>query len=211
MKAAQRIAEHLLKIEAVKLQPKDPFTWASGMRSPIYCDNRVALSYPEVRTLIKQSFVELSGSYQDVTLIAGVASAGIAHGALLADALDLPYCYVRSAPKSHGRQNLIEGYLPANAKVLVIEDLISTGGNAIKAVYALRNQGAEVLSTFAIMQYGFQSAIDAFKQANCTFETLCDYPTLLSAALSNNYITESESQLLSGWYADPEHWYSKNF
>lgn len=211
MSNSEKIAQHLLDIRAVKLAPKDPFTWASGMRSPIYCDNRVTLSYPAIRNDLKLAFAGLARKYDDIDCIAGVATAGIAHGALLADALDLPYIYVRSSAKSHGRQNQIEGELKEGARLLVVEDLLSTGGSALKAVEALRATGAEVAAVFAVFTYGFDQAKTNFDEHNCTFETLTDYPTLLRQAKTMKYITEAEADTLSKWQADPKAWYAEHF
>ncbi|HKK75091.1 MAG TPA: orotate phosphoribosyltransferase [Saprospiraceae bacterium] len=200
------IAKKLLQIKAIKLSPQKPFTWASGMQSPIYCDNRIALSFPEVRDFIIDAFVLHSKAYEEATAIAGVATAGIAHGALLADRLGLPFAYVRSKAKAHGRQNLIEGQLAKGAKVLVIEDLISTGGSSLQAVKALRDYGVEVLGTMAIFTYGFQKAADAFEQANCPLDTLTNYGVLVEQALRDQYINESELTLLKKWREAPESW-----
>jgi orotate phosphoribosyltransferase len=206
MSLASDVAEHLLQIKAIKLSPQSPFTWASGIQSPIYCDNRISLSYPKVRKVIKEGFVAHAKAFGDCNVIAGVATAGIPHGALLADALGLPFIYVRSKPKSHGRQNLIEGELPSNAKVLVIEDLISTGGSCIQAVDALREDGAEVLGVLAIFTYGLSKADENFSKANCKFATLSDYDTLLEKATEIGYIEKEALQTLKDWREDPEHW-----
>jgi orotate phosphoribosyltransferase len=205
------IAEKLLQIKAIKLSPQKPFIWASGIKSPIYCDNRITLSYPKIRTLVKHGFKELSSYYPGVNTIAGVATAGIAHGVLLADELDLPYIYVRSSAKSHGRQNLIEGQLPENSKILLIEDLISTGGSSIKAANALRDAGAEVLSVLAIFTYEFEQASKNFQKENLTFDTISNYSTLLSIAEKGQYISASDRNVLDKWNADPTNWYSNNF
>lgn len=206
MSLAGNIAENLLQIKAIKLSPQSPFTWASGIQSPIYCDNRISLSYPGVRSLVKEGFIEKSKSFGDFDVVAGVATAGIPHGALLADALGLPFIYVRSKPKSHGRQNLIEGELPANAKVLVVEDLISTGGSCIQAVDALRAEGAEVIGVIAIFTYGLSKADENFSKANCKFATLSDYDTLLDKATEIGYLEKDALETLKKWRNDPEHW-----
>lgn len=200
------IAKKLLQIKAIKLSPQKPFTWASGIQSPIYCDNRIALSFPEVRNFIIDAFVRSSQAYEGGTAIAGVATAGIAHGALLADRLDLPFAYVRSKAKAHGRQNLIEGQLEQGAKVLVVEDLISTGGSSLQAVQALREYGVEVLGTLAIFTYGFQKATDAFAKADCPLHTLSNYEVLIQEALREEYIKEDELELLKKWREAPESW-----
>jgi orotate phosphoribosyltransferase len=210
MSNAASIARHLLNIKAVKLRPDDPFTWASGMRSPIYCDNRITLSYPAIRKDIQKAFVDLAKSFEGITMIAGVATAGIAHGALLADALDLPYIYVRSSNKSHGRQNQIEGELFPDANILVIEDLISTGGSAIQAVEVLRAAGAQVAGVLAIFNYGFQKAIDNFQRANCTLQTISSYPILLEEAKAMDYISADHLETLKAWSASPETWFQSN-
>ncbi|MCB0664063.1 MAG: orotate phosphoribosyltransferase [Saprospiraceae bacterium] len=206
MSLASEIAEHLLQIKAIKLSPQSPFTWASGIKSPIYCDNRVSLSYPSVRNKVKAGFVEKSKSFGPFDVVAGVATAGIPHGAMLADALGLPFIYVRSKPKSHGRQNLIEGELPEGAKVLVIEDLISTGGSSIQAVDALRESGAEVIGVLAIFTYGLSKADENFSKANCKFATLSDYDTLLEKATEIGYVEKDALETLQNWRKDPEHW-----
>lgn len=200
------IAKKLLQIKAIKLSPQKPFTWASGIYSPIYCDNRIALSFPEVRNFIIDAFVQKSKSYKQATVIAGVATAGIPHGALLADRLGLPFVYVRSKAKAHGRQNLIEGQLKESAKVLVVEDLISTGGSSLQAVNALRASGSEVLGTLAIFTYGLQQAVDAFLKAKCPLSTLTNYEILLEQALEDEYISKDELLLLKKWREAPEAW-----
>jgi orotate phosphoribosyltransferase len=208
---AQKIAAHLLDIKAVKLSPQDPFTWASGMRSPIYCDNRVTLSYPLVRDDIKHAFASMVHSLGKVDMIAGVATAGIAHGALLADACKLPFCYVRSAPKSHGRQNQIEGEIPTGSHILVVEDLISTGGSSIEVVEILRAQGHYVVGVSAIFDYGFKKAADNFAHIDCKYFTLSHYEALIAQAVAQNYITPAELDILKSWNADPQNWYSSHF
>ncbi len=205
------IAQKLLQINAIKLSPQNPFTWASGIKSPIYCDNRITLSYPVIRKDIKEGFGELSKSFPDFDHISGVATAGIAHGALLADYLDLPFSYVRSSAKKHGRQNKIEGEIAEGSKILVIEDLISTGGSSILAVDDLRENGYDVVGVMAIFTYEFQKAIDNFEKANCKFATLSNYSTLLSEASKADYISEKEVEVLSDWSKDPNGWYDRNF
>lgn len=201
------IAEKLLQIKAIKLNPTNPFTWASGWKSPIYCDNRKTLSYPEVRNIIKNEFANIiKVQYPDVDVIAGVATGAIAIGALVADILDLPFVYVRSASKGHGLENLIEGVLEINQKVVVIEDLVSTGGSSIKAVEAIRKHGAEVMGMLAIFTYGFELSINNFKSANCKIDTLSDYNALLDIAVQTNYIKQSELDTLNEWRKRPDSW-----
>ena len=206
MKIASGTAERLLQINAIKLSPQNPFTWASGILSPIYCDNRIILSYPAIRRFIIQNMVVRSKEFDGFTAIAGVATAGIAHGALLANELDLPFAYVRSKAKAHGRQNLIEGELPKDAKVLVVEDLISTGGSSMKAVEALRENGHNVIGVLAIFSYGLQSAIDVFEKGNCPFKTLSNYDVLLERALETKYIEQNDLQTLKEWKKNPTNW-----
>ncbi|MBT8231239.1 MAG: orotate phosphoribosyltransferase [Saprospiraceae bacterium] len=203
---ASQIANKLLEIKAIKLQPKNPFTWASGLKSPIYCDNRILLSYPEIRNIVKNALVEKVRVFKPFDVVAGVATAGIAHGALLADALDLPFVYVRSKPKGHGMQNLIEGKLPPASKVLVIEDLISTGKSSIAACDALTEAGAEVVGVLAIFSYGLDKASSAFTKSGIPLETLSNYRNLLSEALHINYISEDEKSILETWNKDPQAW-----
>ena len=208
MKTIERLlAEKLLEISAVKLQPANPFVWASGWNSPIYTDNRRTLSYPALRSFIK---VELSRlimeNFGKVDAIAGVATGAIAQGALVADILGLPYVYVRSAPKDHGLENLIEGNLNPGQKVVVIEDLISTGGSSLKAVEAIRNVGCEVIGMAAIFTYGFPVAIKKFKAAKVELITLSNYNSVLEVALETNYIQERDIATLQEWRKDPANW-----
>lgn len=202
---AEQVAAHLLSIKAVKLEPNHPFTWASGWKSPIYCDNRKTLSYPVVRTYIRDQFVQLIKSkYPQVELIAGVATGAIAQGALVAQELGLPFVYVRSAAKNHGLENLIEGEFKAGQKVVVVEDLISTGGSSLQAVEALRNAGCEVLGMVAIFTYGFQKAVDNFVHANCVLDSLSDYNALIDLAQKTGYVKEEEVSKLKEWRLSPE-------
>ncbi|MFK7934055.1 MAG: orotate phosphoribosyltransferase [Saprospiraceae bacterium] len=196
---AAGVAQRLLQINAIKLSPQNPFTWASGMKSPIYCDNRIVLSYPEARTYIIEGFKQKASEFPAVDKIAGVATAGIPHGALLADKMEMPFIYVRSKAKGHGRQNQIEGELKPGEKVLVIEDLISTGGSCLKAVDALKESGAEVIGVMAIFTYGFQKAVDAFAQAGIPFATLSNYDVLVEEAVKANYVTEADIEILQEW------------
>ena len=205
--SAFKIAEFLLQIKAIKLQPDKPFTWASGWRSPIYCDNRKTLSYPEIRTYIRQQFViAINEKFSKPDLIAGVATGGIAQGALVAEEMGLPFAYVRSEAKSHGLSNLIEGVVEKGQSVVVIEDLISTGGSSIKAVEALQNAGCEVKGMAAIFTYGFKQAENNFKKTNCDFVTLSDYESLIKQALKLNYISDKDLTSLKKWRESPEKW-----
>lgn len=206
MNTAAQIAQDLLKINAIKLSPTQPFTWASGLKSPIYCDNRVVLSYPDIRSTVIKAFVEKTKAFEPFDLVAGVATAGIAHGALLAQALNLPFIYVRSKAKGHGRQNQIEGKMTGQERVLVIEDLISTGGSALKAVHVLREEGCTVVGALAIFSYGFESAKTAFETANCSFDTLSNYNTLIAEAIKADYINSSEESTLKEWSNNPKAW-----
>lgn len=206
---ASQVADHLLKIKAIKLQPKNPFTWASGLKSPIYCDNRVLLSYPAIRKDIIQAFREKSSQFEPFDVVAGVATAGIAHGALLAEALDKPFIYVRSKAKAHGMQNLIEGYLPENSTVLVIEDLISTGKSSLAACKALLEDGAQIKAVLAIFSYGFDIAKEVFDAENIPTDTLSNYARLIEVAYSTNYINEEERNMLNAWNSNPNQWAEK--
>lgn len=201
------VAEKLLKIKAIKLQPSMPFTWASGWKSPIYCDNRKTLSYPDLRNFIKIEIARLiRENYPEVDAIAGVATGAIAQGAMVAEELNLPFVYVRSAPKDHGLENLIEGDLRPNQKVLVIEDLISTGGSSLKAVEAIRKDGCEVIGMIAIFTYDFPVAKEMFKKAKVELTTLCNYQAILDVALSSNYISSSDMGTLQEWRKNPSEW-----
>lgn len=205
--SAPKIAEFLLQIKAVKLQPSQPFTWASGWKSPIYCDNRKTLSYPKIRTFIRQEFVNrIAEEFGKPDVIAGVATGGIAQGALIAQEMGLPFVYVRSEAKSHGLTNQVEGVVESGQSVIVIEDLISTGGSSLKAVEALRKEGCEVKGMAAIFTYGFKAASDSFKKAKCKVITLCDYDTLIQQALSSGYVSEGDLKSLKSWREKPEEW-----
>ncbi len=205
--AEQKIAESLLKIKAVKLSPKAPFTWASGWKSPIYCDNRQTLSFPEARLLIRDEFVRnIREKFGNTEVIAGVATGGIAHGALVAEAMGLPFIYVRSSSKGHGLQNKVEGYLEKGQKVMVIEDLVSTGKSSLDAVEALRATGAEVIGMAAIFTYGFEIAKENFEIANCELITLSNYTALVKEAMELNYVDEESLQSLKEWRTDPQNW-----
>ncbi len=204
---AAPIAEMLLRIQAIKLNTAKPFTWSSGWLSPIYCDNRLSLSYPDVRTAIKSGIVDaIRENFFTAEAIAGVATAGIAHGALVADALNLPFVYVRNAPKGHGMKNLIEGRIVKDQKVVVIEDLVSTGGSSLKAVEALRTAGFNVLGMVSVFNYGFDAASRNFYDANVSLVSLSDYGQMLSQAVAEKYVSEEELISLKAWRVDPTHW-----
>ncbi|MBS2096879.1 orotate phosphoribosyltransferase [Carboxylicivirga linearis] len=206
-KLAEIIANQLLQIKAIKLQPANPFTWASGWKSPIYCDNRKALSYPEVRDFIKLQFARLvMEMYPEVDVIAGVATGAIAQGALVADSINKPFIYIRSSAKSHGMTNLIEGDLQPGQKVVVIEDLISTGGSSLKAVEAIREAGAEVMGMLAIFTYGFGVAEEAFKTANVDLTTLSSYEQMIPSAKESGYVSADDVATLQEWRKDPASW-----
>ncbi|MFD2570248.1 orotate phosphoribosyltransferase [Spirosoma soli] len=203
----QTVARHLLEVQAVRLQPTTPFTWSSGWKSPIYCDNRVTLAYPAVRTFIKEALAAvIRQQYPTADVIAGVATAGIPQGALVADALDLPYCYVRPEPKAHGMGKQIEGHLEPNQRVVVIEDLISTGGSSLKVVEALRTAGAEVLGMAAIFTYGFPQADKNFAEKNVSLVCLSNYDALLKEAQALNYIPADAMSSLAIWRENPAAW-----
>ncbi len=204
---ANRTAEYLLQIKAIKLQPAKPFTWASGWRSPIYCDNRMTLSFPAVRGFIRDAFADrVRQLYPDAGLIAGVATGAIAHGALVADSLQLPFIYVRSGAKDHGLGNQIEGYYEKGQKVVVIEDLISTGGSSLGAVRVLREAGCDVLGMIAIFTYGFSKATDAFAAEGCRLDTLSNYNVLVDMAAASGYITQGDVETLKEWRREPSVW-----
>ena len=206
----KEIAKDLLKIQAVKLSPNEPFTWASGIKSPIYCDNRLTISYPKIRTAIAKGIAELiSERYPKVEVIAGTATAGIPHAAWIAAELDLPLVYVRSKPKDHGRGKQIEGVLHPGAKTVVIDDLLSTGCSVLKAVKAAQNEGADVLGVGAIFSYQLQAIVDNFRQADLSYFTLTNYSELLEAAVETNYISTTERAALEKWRHDPENWSAK--
>jgi len=204
---AAKTAESLLEIKAVKLSKDNPFTWASGWKSPIYCDNRKTLSYPSIRTFLRQKFAEIiNEEFGDVDVIAGVATGAIAIGALVAQELGKPFVYVRSGNKDHGLQNKVEGVFTAGQTVVVIEDLISTGGSSLAAVEALREGGAEVKGMVAIFTYGFKVAEDSFKKANVRLYTLSDYDALIKEAAASGYIKDDDIQSLQQWRKNPAVW-----
>lgn len=203
---ASEVASRLLEIKAIKLQAQKPFTWASGLRSPIYCDNRILLSHPKIRDFIKSSLAKKTKAFKSFDVVAGVATAGIAHGALLADALGKPFVYVRSKAKSHGRQNLIEGELKPGAKVLVIEDLISTGKSSLAACDALLDAGAEIIGVLAIFTYEFDISKNIFSERGIPMDTLSNYRNLLQQAIDADYISSDDLQTLKEWNKDPKAW-----
>ena len=204
---AHLLAEKLLKINALKLQPANPFVWASGWNSPIYTDNRRTLSYPDVRSFIKIELTRMiMENFPEAEAIAGVATGAIAQGALVADMLNLPYVYVRSSPKDHGLENLIEGDLRQGQKVVVVEDLVSTGKSSLKAVEAVRNAGSEVVGMVALFTYGFPVAEKNFEEAGVKLLTLSNYNTMLEVALKTNYITEGDIETLQRWGNGPASW-----
>ena len=197
-------ASQLLEVKAIKLQPNNPFTWASGWKSPFYCDNRKTLSFPRLRSFVKLELCHLiQAEFPEAEAVAGVATGAIAQGALVADQLGLPFCYVRSKAKDHGMQNLIEGTLPEGSKVVVVEDLISTGGSSLKAVDALRKAGFEVVGMVASYTYGFPVAEQAFSEANVRLVTLTDYDSVVAVALETGYIKADDVELLAQWRKDP--------
>jgi len=201
------ISEYLLQIRAVKLNVKEPFTWASGLKSPIYCDNRKTLSYPKIRTFIRQHFVKIiNEEFGTVDVIAGVATGAIAIGVLVAEEMGLPFVYVRSAEKKHGLENKVEGQLESGQSVVVVEDLISTGKSSLNAVDALRASDCKVKGMVAIFSYNLDKAIDNFKKANCRLYTLSDYNELVKQAIESNYISDSDLKSLQKWREDPEKW-----
>lgn len=207
---ALQIASYLLETEAVKLRPDNPFTWSSGWLSPIYCDNRVTLSYPSIRTFIKNALSEqIRKQFPEVEVIGGVATAGISQGALVADVLDLPYIYVRPEPKSHGMGNQLEGRLLPGQKVVLVEDLISTGGSSLKAAHAINAYGGEVIGLVSIFTYGFEKAANNFKEVNIPLVCLSTYQNLLGIALEQGYIKAEMLETLSEWRRSPETWKKK--
>ena len=204
---SKKIAEQLLQIRAIKLQLDKPFIWASGWKSPIYCDNRISLSYPKVRTYIRQELVSaIEKQYNKPQVIAAVATAAIAQGALVAEAMGLPFVYVRAAAKDHGRKNLIEGEIRNDQSVVVIEDLISTGQSSLKAVEALRDAGFNVKGMISIFNYGFELSRQNFENAQCPLISLCDYTELINEALESGYIKENDIEILQRWRVAPELW-----
>lgn len=205
--SARLIAQYLLQVKAIKLSPKKPFTWASGWKSPIYCDNRITLSYPKIRTGIRQEFVKtFADVFGSADVIVGVATGGVPQGTLIAQGLGLPFAYVRAAEKKHGLGNLIEGVVEPGQTAVVIEDLISTGGSSLKAVEALREAGVVVKGMMAVFTYGFQIAEQQFTEAKVPLVTLSDYDTLVTLAAEENYITQNDIESLKSWRQDPAAW-----
>jgi orotate phosphoribosyltransferase len=204
---ASKVAEFLLQIKAIKLQPDQPFTWASGWKSPIYCDNRISLSHPRVRTYIRQELVKLiENKFGRPDLIAGVATAAIAPGVLVAEAMGLPFVYIRSSAKDHGRQNTIEGEVLPHQSAVVIEDLVSTGGSSLKAVNELRNEDVVVKGLVSIFSYGFDQATENFRKANCPYYALSTYNDLIVKAIESGYVKAEDLKLLESWRANPAGW-----
>jgi orotate phosphoribosyltransferase len=210
MDLAHNIADHLLEIKAVRLNASEPFTWASGLKSPIYCDNRKVLSHPVIRKEIIRGMVQVSRQFSQIQAIAGVATAGIAWGAWLAESLELPFVYVRSKAKDHGLKNQIEGELAPGTRVLVVEDLVSTGGSSMDAIMSLEDAGQQILGLISIFQYGFESAKKRFAEKSLTFISLTDFPCLLERALHAKYINQTTYENLLSWNQDPGKW-SDNF
>ena len=207
----QKVAESLLQIKAIKLQPKSPFTWASGWKSPIYCDNRVTLSHPPIRTYIRQKLAQLiQDEFGAIDMVSGVATAGIPQGVLVAQDLGLPFSYVRSNAKGHGRQNLIEGEVVSGQRVVVLEDLVSTGKSSLQAVKALRDVGCNVVGLVSIFTYGFDEAAQNFAEAKCPIFSLCSYEALIKVAVDKSYVLESDIDMLEQWRKDPSSWSPKD-
>ena len=209
---AIEVAKNLLKIKAVFLRPNEPFTWASGIKSPIYCDNRLTLSYVDTRKVVEQGLAQLIKTYYpSCEVVMGTSTAGIAHAAYVSDILGLPMGYVRGGAKSHGRNNRIEGKIEPGMKVVVVEDLISTGGSSLECVEALREAGCEVIGLVAIFTYGLPKATTNFEAANCKFATITDYDTLIEVAKEHDYIKEADMEKLKAWKKDPndESWMKK--
>ncbi len=209
MSVAAEVAKKLLQIKAIKLSPQRPFTWASGILSPIYCDNRILLSYPLVRDYIKKCLIDKAKTFEGVNMIVGVATAGIPHGALLADALGIPFAYVRSKAKAHGRQNLIEGEVRGVERVLIIEDLISTGGSSLDAVRVIEAKGCKIEGVLAIFSYDLPQAKENFEAEDCAYYALSNYNILLDEALKCNYIQASDFNILKAWRENPKEWGTK--
>jgi orotate phosphoribosyltransferase len=204
---AKQVAKSLLQINAIILQPNNPFKWAAGWNSPIYCDNRKTLSYPEIRNHIRQGLAAIvKNHYKGANVIAGVATAGIPHGALVAEELGLPFIYVRSKAKEHGKKNQIEGYFEEGQSVILVEDLISSGKSSLEAAAVLKEAGMNVKGMVSIFTYGFDAAVENFKNADCEYVSLCDYNTLLPQAIESQYIEKSDLSILKEWRENPSIW-----
>lgn len=204
---AAKLAKFLLEINAVKLNPDQPFIWTSGIHSPIYCDNRMVLSFPEVRTFVKQALAEMTKThFPEANLLAGIATAGIAHGALAADALEMPYCYVRPEPKKHGLKNQIEGRMNPGDKVLLIEDLISTGKSSLQAADAVREAGGEVVGLLALFTYGFNEAVEKFSEAGIPFYTISRFNVLCEVAVNEGFLPADKLKPVLDFAANPKEW-----
>ncbi len=207
----KQIANLLLQIKAIKINVAKPFQWASGWKSPIYCDNRKTLSYPKIRNIIRESFVNLiKEKFENVGAIAGIATGAIAHSAFIADSLDLPLLYVRASQKEHGLRNVIEGEVVAGQRIVIVEDLVSTGGSSLKAADALRDNQCNVLGMVAIFSYEFASTLKRFKEAGCELYTLSNYKTLVETALESGYIRQEDLLIIEQWHEDPKDWIAEN-
>ena len=207
IKIAQKVAKSLLQINAIILQPRTPFTWASGWKSPIYCDNRKTLSFPKIRTYIKESLAQIVKDHQkDINIIAGVATAGIPHGSLLAEYINIPFIYARATAKEHGKKNKIEGYFEKGQSVILVEDLISSGMSSIDAANTLKKAGLKVKGVISIFTYGFETATENFKNADLEYLSLCDYNTLLPEAIKQGYIQKDDLPILELWREKPSSW-----
>ena len=207
----KQIADLLLQIKAIKINVAKPFQWASGWKSPIYCDNRKTLSYPKIRNIIREQFINLiNDRFENVEAIAGIATGAIAHSALIADAIDLPLIYVRPAPKNHGLQNLIEGEVIPDQRIVIVEDLVSTGGSSLKAVNALRKSNCNILGMAAIFSYEFTSTIKRFNEAKCKLYTLSNFKVLVESAVGSGFIKPEEIKFLEQWHEDPQNWCINN-
>ena len=203
----KQIANLLLQIKAIKINVAKPFQWASGWKSPIYCDNRKTLSYPKIRNVIKEQFIKLiNNKFNNVEAIAGIATGAIAIGAIIADALNLPFLYVRSNQKDHGLQNLVEGEILPNQRIVIVEDLVSTGGSSLKAVKALQEINCDILGMIAIFTYKFKTTETRFNEAGCKLYTLCNYDSLIDRAIKTGYINSEEIELIRQWHENPENW-----
>lgn len=203
----KQIANLLLQIKAIKINVAKPFQWASGWKSPIYCDNRKTLSYPKIRNIIKEQFIELiNNKFDNVEAIAGIATGSIAIGAIIADALNLPFLYIRSNQKDHGLQNLVEGEIVPHQRIVIVEDLVSTGGSSLKAAKTLKDISCDVIGMIAIFTYDFKITENRFNEAGCRLYTLCNYDNLINRAIETGYINSEEIELIRQWHENPEGW-----